>query len=64
MECSSRAVIIVTIKLTNEEAVWLKSIMQNELHPNESARDRSMRERFWDELLRIGVGVRTEEEGS
>ena len=40
----------VTLILTQEEAFWLKSITQNELHAKESVEDRKMRDRFFHAL--------------
>jgi hypothetical protein len=48
----------VTLSLTEEEARWLKSTMQNPLygeHPaDESDENKEMRERFWVALNHIG----------
>ena len=38
------------LTLTEEERVWLRSIMQNPLHNKESLNDVTMRELFWENL--------------
>ena len=45
----------VTIIMTEEEAMWLKAIMQNELHDDESEHDAAMRRAFWEVLKKEGV---------
>ena len=54
MKCYKKSV--YTIELTEEEARWLKNIVQNPIRcnvcgtMNESEEDSKMREKFWTEL--------------
>ena len=40
----------VTMVLDEDEAFWLKSLIQNPIHPEESPSDAKMRKAFWDAL--------------
>ena len=55
MECESRRTTTVILKLDNDEASWLMNVMQNKLHSDETDYDKSMRERFFDNLLKTGI---------
>ena len=53
MKCYKKS--IYTIELTEEEARWLKNLVQNPIICNsgitkESEKDSKMREKFWNEL--------------
>lgn len=56
----AKMVATVTLELTQEEAEWLKAVMQNPFSANlnfddESEKDSEMRERFWKALQNEGV---------
>ncbi len=40
----------IILTLNQEEAVWLKSLMQNKLHSDESQQDYEMRAKFFTAL--------------
>ena len=45
----------ITIIMSEEEAAWLKAVMQNSLSEDESDRDKGIRKMFWDILNQEGV---------
>lgn len=55
MEVEIKQSTAVTLRLTEEEARWLKSMVQNPLGENEDTRDRQMREAFWLALASVHV---------
>lgn len=55
MEISKTKEITVNISLSEEEAKWLKAIMQNPFHSEEDNRDRRMRKTFWEVLNAMGI---------
>lgn len=51
--------VTITLELEYEEAVWLKTLLQNPVNADfnsESSIDREMRERFWKALSDIELG--------
>jgi len=40
--------------LSQDEAKWLKDVMQNKLHPNESPEDAMMRKKYFD-ILQVAL---------
>ena len=50
MKATVEKTIVVHITLDQEEAHWLKGIVQNKLYENESDLDTEMRERVWNTL--------------
>jgi len=60
MEAIRREQIEITLKLTKEEAKWLKEIMQNpishqQIEGGEREEDNVMRNQFWNVLTKAGV---------
>lgn len=53
MESSIETSAIITLKMSEKEALWLRSIVQNELHPNESAETGQMRRVFWEAITKV-----------
>lgn len=49
----------ITLTLTQNEAIWLKYVMQNPSRTNEagneSEEDKTYRETFWDSLNKEGI---------
>lgn len=55
MKVKTRKEVEVTIIMSEEEAKWLKGVMQNSLIDDESVADSKMRKMFWETLEREGV---------
>ena len=49
----------VTITLTHEEAIWLKAVVQNPLHEDETTKDAQMRALLWSALPSEQNGYRS-----
>lgn len=50
MESETKQKMSVIVELSQEEALWLKILVQNPIRNDESAEDREMREKFFDAL--------------
>jgi hypothetical protein len=60
MEASIKKIEKVTLVLTMEEALWLKSLVQNPMEPSQKEEDdenRDMRQAFWEGLTVAGIKV-------
>lgn len=57
MNAASRITTEVTLCLTEEEAKWLKDVMQNPINnfEKEEKKDRTIRESFWATLNNLGI---------
>jgi hypothetical protein len=55
MEVETKREFTVTLKLSEREAQWLKSLMQNPLSDDESTDTAQMRQVFWDALNLVRV---------
>lgn len=44
---------VVTLTLTEWEALWLKTLVQNPIWPNENHEQAEMRKRFWEALQEV-----------
>jgi len=50
MRASIKLIKFVTLELTDDEATWLSTIMQNPFTAEESPRDSNFRQLFWNVL--------------
>lgn len=50
MKNSKEITTIIHLELNEDEANWLKSLMQNPIWTNESDRDKDMRQKFWNNI--------------
>lgn len=50
MKAEVEETITVTLKLSEQDARWLKAMVQNPIRDGESCEDSQMRERFWEAL--------------
>ena len=53
VETSIKKEIKITLVLTEEEARWLKAMVQNPWGENEPIKSSEMRERFWNALSEV-----------
>lgn len=51
--------VVLTLKLSQREAEWLKAYVQNPSDPDESMDDAKMRESYFNALTTAGVGKLT-----
>jgi len=55
MEVETKREFTVTLKLSEQEARWLKAVVQNPLSEDEGKVDSEMRQVFWDALNLVRV---------
>jgi hypothetical protein len=50
MKVNVKSETIYTLELTEAEATWLRGLMQNKIHEDETEQDQQYRELFWNAI--------------
>ena len=57
MEAILKVTKTITLIINEDEALWLKDLVQNSIVDTETYYDRDIRYRLWDALTQEGVGL-------
>ncbi len=57
MDSTKKTITEITLILSEDEARWLKGLMQNPIIGDESSKDGEICRLFWDELTHQGVKI-------